>query len=504
MSTDLIVTDLQKQDMGTDGNLIQLFEIQISDTAWVYLCNEYAVPSAGTKVTFRNKTTPANTNTYQVIPIDIEGIESSSEGPLARPSLTIANVYRTLDNSSFEGAIYVANGNIKLTFEDLLGKKVIRRTTLRKYLKDGSGDSNPPVEYPSDVFFMDRVTEESSQNVSFELVSAFDLEGVTLPRRTISANACSWAYQGAGTHLYEWEKKGGCTWGNESAIYIDGVRHNVYVNKEDEYVVPSYLTFTTFSTSATANGYYKTVGTSSVKRIGADGSIAVTAAANDYWLCRVATSTTPSDTSADWYRVRLYTPYTTDMVLNVYTDSDFNSYALYASSETIKGVSTTVHKLWKASFKSQETTVHVTAPGYNSYWAKGDLCGKTLTSCSLRFGVAVSGVITSTSFSAASDIVTSVAHGVVTGQPITYSSSSTAGVIGGIGGLTTGQTYYVIKITNDTFELATTPANAAAGTNVDLTGEGTGTHRFSISKVTAVANATAIKPYGAFPTARNF
>lgn len=44
------------------------------------------------------------------------------------------------------------------------------------------------------------------------------------------------------------------------------------------------------------------------------------------------------------------------------------------------------------------------------------------------------------------------------------------------GGLATATDYYVIKVTDSTFQLATSYANAVAGTEIDITTTGTGTH----------------------------
>jgi hypothetical protein len=52
-------------------------------------------------------------------------------------------------------------------------------------------------------------------------------------------------------------------------------------------------------------------------------------------------------------------------------------------------------------------------------------------------------------------------HGLITGDPVTYASSGTA-----IGGLTSGATYFVIADSPTTLRLATSKANALAGTAV--------------------------------------
>ena len=80
-----------------------------------------------TTVQFRDKTPISGVytaRTYTAIPIEIKGLTEKfrwSSSP--RPTLTVANVLAT-----FSGAL----GDI--TNKDLVGKRVVRRTTLKKYL----------------------------------------------------------------------------------------------------------------------------------------------------------------------------------------------------------------------------------------------------------------------------------------------------------------------------------------------------------------------------------
>lgn len=60
-------------------------------------------------------------------------------------------------------------------------------------------------------------------------------------------------------------------------------------------------------------------------------------------------------------------------------------------------------------------------------------------------------------------------HGRLTGDPVVYEST------GAITGLTTATTYYVIRVDADTIALASSAANATAGTKIDITAVGTGT-----------------------------
>jgi hypothetical protein len=74
---------------------------------------------------------------------------------------------------------------------------------------------------------------------------------------------------------------------------------------------------------------------------------------------------------------------------------------------------------------------------------------------------------------AVSDIVTMTAHGLITGDgPVQLTNSGGALPAG----LAVGTDYWIIKIDADTFYLAASQSDAKAGTQVDITGTGTGTH----------------------------
>jgi hypothetical protein len=68
------------------------------------------------------------------------------------------------------------------------------------------------------------------------------------------------------------------------------------------------------------------------------------------------------------------------------------------------------------------------------------------------------------------ETLTVTAHGYETGESTTYTSGGTL-----IGGLTSATVYYIIKVDADTVKLATSAANAIAGTSINLTGTGDGT-----------------------------
>lgn len=70
----------------------------------------------------------------------------------------------------------------------------------------------------------------------------------------------------------------------------------------------------------------------------------------------------------------------------------------------------------------------------------------------------------------ATDIITEVAHGFATGDKVTYNNGGGTSITG----ITSTSDYYVIRLTADTFALATTAALAYAGTKRDLTVVGVG------------------------------
>lgn len=74
---------------------------------------------------------------------------------------------------------------------------------------------------------------------------------------------------------------------------------------------------------------------------------------------------------------------------------------------------------------------------------------------------------------ATSDICTATAHGYATGGgPVRLTTTDTLPA-----GLSASTSYYTIRVDADTFKLATSVANAEAGTAVDITDTGTGTHK---------------------------
>ena len=375
------------QSLEQSSGLVNLYEIEIDSSG----NKAFFAPqldsdlSAVQMYDFDNNST---LRTYTAIPITVEQFEVKSTGPSARPVVTFSNV-----TTDFLSAI--GNQN----YQNLVGKKFFRRRTLAKYLKDGSADTgsgNTPVEFPRQTWVIDRVEQESALEISFELASPFATEGLVLPYRVVGHNACPWQYQGASPSKTQANRRGGCTWHEENKYRItEGSTTTIYtvkVNEDDEYIVPSTTSFTTYSSGTkAANSYHKNTTTlgvaSGVRRYNKDGDIDTSAdggTVTNFWQAVRSTSAAPSDSSADWQRIRVHTTYSNSTTYFAYTDDRYNDYVI-PSSGTIQ--------VWKAK------QTHVgNSPGFGNFWERGDLCGKRLSSCQCRFGFSPisSGTATST------------------------------------------------------------------------------------------------------------
>lgn len=129
-------------------------------------------------------------NEYVRYPIQATGFQYSASGPAPRPHLVVSN---------FMSAITT----LLLGSDDLMGAKVYRKRTLKKYLDavNFTGGVNPSADpttyFPDDIYYIDRKVNETKEAVEFELVSALDLSGVMVPKRQIIQNSCPWKYRGS-------------------------------------------------------------------------------------------------------------------------------------------------------------------------------------------------------------------------------------------------------------------------------------------------------------------
>ena len=348
--------EIQKQDPGSA--LIQLYEIQYSGTS---IARFFAgLDDELNPVQFRDSNGTAQT--YHAIPMTAQGFDVSTDGAYSRPELSIGNVGNVLSN---------AIGGLDV--ETLTGKRLTKRTTLEKYLVGNVGDTNPSTEFPKSVYIIDRIKERNILAVTFELAAPFDLAGVSLPKRNLIGGACPFKYKGGSPSLPIQDRVGGCKWRNKSAPFHDTGSSvdmvDVYMNRYDEYIVGPSVSFATLSGTATAGAYYQTAVTlTQVESTGVKSSRSTF----NYWQALAATSATPSDTHTSWRRVRKYTTYNAASTYYAYTDKKHNEYVKEGT------------QLWQVNATNQLANNHANRIEGNN-WTEGDVCGKKINSCKLRF-----------------------------------------------------------------------------------------------------------------------
>ncbi len=194
----------------TPSSLIELYEIDFTDL--VFYPNR-APFNGGTKFRFHNnlKSTAQNIvwrgELYYATPIIAEGFEMTSKGTAPTPKLSISVPDESIDIlMNFKRQFGYLNN-------DLTGAKVTRFRTFAKYLDatNFTGQTlpdnftpDPYAELSRDIYYINSKTLEDKNNLSFDLTSFFDLNGITLPRRTVFAHRCMFSYRGEGC-LYEYD-----------------------------------------------------------------------------------------------------------------------------------------------------------------------------------------------------------------------------------------------------------------------------------------------------------
>jgi lambda family phage minor tail protein L len=358
--TDIIASS---QKLDTDASeFIELFSIEYAAGSHAYFYNGgFEATDSSTKVRFRDAV-GGTVREYTPIPIDIEGMKFEMEGASVRPTLTIANISTIFSTSIGD-----------MNFEELIGQRVTKRTTLRKYLYD-QNTTNPPIEYPVQSYVIDRIVSKNILQVVFELASPFDLQGTSLPSRQIIGGGCPWKYQGAALSLAENAKKGGCSWEPDGKIttYVGtATDYNIYVNKADEFIVPNAIVQASTSSPSISSFYSYNAG-NSLTRVNSNGS-KTASQAKIYQVMTPITGLGATPTNTNSEVVRRFRPYSASDTYYAYTDTDFNEYVLYNNV------------IWQVKNVTQTGGSHITTPESGSYWQRGDSCGKKLTSCAKRF-----------------------------------------------------------------------------------------------------------------------
>tara|TARA_Y100000996_G_scaffold403966_1_gene377499 strand:- start:3713 stop:5248 length:1536 start_codon:yes stop_codon:yes gene_type:complete len=321
--------------------------------------------------------------TYQAFPVESEGWEVRGSGSLPRPSVRFANINQYW-------SAHLSN------YDDLIGAKVIRRRTLQKHLA-----TNPPIEFNRDVFYIERKTTETATMVEFELASAFDVQGIQLPRRSIVAARCPWKYKDA--------DQGGCDWPadsrpNEAGFAIPNLPTStpLYFDKDDNRVT-SFSTWSGQTSTGSALhgaasysvGDYVEYGRPLGGLIAATKAVGVASTNKVTFTVAAGHEVTASDQviakgfTQDYKAVPLDVDSVTSTTIVVNAPVDSN-YTLGDTSDTVGYLNLCTVTLYKCitahTVAATDLADDIIKPTNISYWEFGDVCGKRLNSCAIRYG----------------------------------------------------------------------------------------------------------------------
>lgn len=143
------------------------------------------------------------------------------------------------------------------------------------------------------------------------------------------------------------------------------------------------------------------------------------------------------------------------------SDTEIANAILTADGEVCTAIINTPQSPYQTTFV--QTSGAISGPSGN-LTARNGMVLKVLCQ-----GAPATATFLNTAINTTSNVITVTAHGMQTGQPVTYTASATVPA-----GLTSGTTYYVIRVTADTLSLAATSFDAFNGTAIDITSQGTG------------------------------
>lgn len=168
------------------GAIIELFRLELNTAQ--HGTNDVFRFHAGTNLN-NNANVYWAGEEYLAFPIEADGFDYSGNGQLPRPKIRVSNILNTITA-------------LILTLPDgLEGAKVTRIRTLARYLDANNFPGidpfvpDPTAEFPREIYYVDRKTVENRDVVEFELAAAFDLAGISAPKRKCVANICQWVYK---------------------------------------------------------------------------------------------------------------------------------------------------------------------------------------------------------------------------------------------------------------------------------------------------------------------
>ena len=163
--------------------IIELFTLQLSNT--LHGATTIYRFHAGSNLNANGEIVWAG-NTYQRFPIQADGF-AYQKGQIPRPMIRISNATGLI-------SAILLSVNETTTGNDLTGATVTRIRTLAKFLDavnfaDGTNaTADPTVEFPQEIYVIDRKANENRELVEFELAAPTDLAGVHIPKRQCTRN----------------------------------------------------------------------------------------------------------------------------------------------------------------------------------------------------------------------------------------------------------------------------------------------------------------------------
>jgi len=344
MTDDIIATDAHRL-ASKSSVFVSLYELEMGGTTYYF----HSEAKEGDIV--------FDGNTYSEFPIFLEGVEMAADGAINRPTLTVANVKSLLDSNT------KSDLGLPSTFElsDFIGSRITKRQTLEKY----TGVGVTAYEFPVDTYVIDRITNRNQLMIQMELTSPFDFGGKRVPSRIVTGKYCPWLYKGYNLSDKD-DTASACRWKDENQIVeTSGSSYSYFFTIDDEPLVKESLSAITTASSYNASTTY--------------AAEDIVTNDNNYWASKNANNTgnTPSETSLNWKLVRIFSVWSTDSTgVKSYTvdsvDPRKSSYVYHANT------------VWRC-IKAHTKDAGIVPGSNNSYWTPGDVCGKLLTSCKIRY-----------------------------------------------------------------------------------------------------------------------
>ncbi len=176
----MVLSDIQQL---TPGNLVTLYEIDCTGINGAI--ERYHGHKDGI-ITWQG-------HKYQPWAVEARNFERTGDGQQPLPEMTVGNIGQDENGNKITGVVTA----LCLALDDLVGAKVTRRRTFKKYLDavnflDGNPSANPNEHLPDEKWIISQKKTETPEAVTFVLASPLQFDGVQLPSRDVIAGMCWW------------------------------------------------------------------------------------------------------------------------------------------------------------------------------------------------------------------------------------------------------------------------------------------------------------------------